>query len=152
MLQESTSTTWDLRAIDFARSTSTKVYILFLLAVCIVGSVKLVRMWWAAPPFRLSQKRSSPAYLQWLESENTSLRRWIGFVFLWWGMFASVNLQDVCNGLLNIQVKVINRLLIVYEIRDFSTALTAALLVVLFLYLIQWHVQNRMERLHHMPD
>jgi UDP-N-acetylmuramyl pentapeptide phosphotransferase/UDP-N-acetylglucosamine-1-phosphate transferase len=152
MVQESATATWDLRAIDSSPSTSTKIYILFLLAVCIFASVKLVRVWWTAPPFRLSKMRNSPAYLQRLETENSRFGRWIGFVFLWWGIFASVNLQDACNGLLSTEAKVINSLLIVYEIREFSTNLTAALLVVLFLYLIRWHLQNRIERLRHMPD
>jgi hypothetical protein len=41
--------------------------------------------------------------------------------------------------------------LILFVIQDFSTTLTMALLVVLFLHLVRWHMQKRIERLRHMP-
>jgi hypothetical protein len=147
MLQE--SPTWDLRYIDRPLSTSMKMYVLFLFVVCILASVKLVRVWRAAPPFRLSRKAGSPAYLQSLETSSISLRQWIGSTFLAWGICASVSLYDVCNRLLESKGSIGS--FVILFIQDFSTTLTMALLVVLFLYLVRWHMLERIERLRHMP-
>jgi hypothetical protein len=56
MIQEPESTTWDPRYIYREPSTSLKIYVLYLFVVCIVASVKLVQVWRAASPFRLSRK------------------------------------------------------------------------------------------------
>jgi hypothetical protein len=39
---------------------------------------------------------------------------------------------------------------ILFLVRDFSTAFTMALLVVLFLFLVRWHVLERIEHLRQM--
>jgi hypothetical protein len=148
MLQE--STTWNPRYIYREPSTSLKIYVLFLFAVCIVACVKLFRVWRAAPPFRLSRKAGSPAYLQSLEISSTSLSQWIGSTFLVWGIFSSVSLYDVCDRLFD--SKRIGSFVILFVIQDFSKTLTMALLVVLFLRLVRWHMLKRIERLRHIPD
>jgi hypothetical protein len=148
MLQESTG--WDPRYIYREPSTSLKIYVLFLFVVCIVASVKLVQVWRPAPPFRLSQKAGSAAYLHSLETSYTSLGQWIGFTFLGWGIFASVSIYDVCNRIFNSER--IGSFAILFIIQDFSTTLTMALLVVLFMYLVRWHMLKRIARLRHMHD
>jgi hypothetical protein len=148
MLQE--STTWDLRQMTREPSTSMMIYILSLFLVCIVTSVKLVKVWRPALPFRLSRQAGSPAYLQSLESSSSSLKQWIGSTFLAWGILASISLTDVCNRLL--ANKTMGNFVILFVIQDFSTTLTMALLVVLFLFLVRWHVLKRIEHIRHMPD
>lgn len=142
--------TWDLRSLTRRPSTSMQIYILFLFLVCIVTSVKLVRVWRAAPPFRLSRQAGSPTYLELLETSSSSLKQWIGSTFLGWGIFASISLTDVCSRLLD--YKTIGSSLIPFTIQDFSTALTMALLAVLFLFVVRWHMLKRIEHLRHMPD
>jgi len=90
----------DLRHMTREPSTSTKIHMLFLLIVCIVTTVKLIRVWRTAPPFRLSQRAGNPDYLRLLQTSGTSLRQWICLTVLTWGVFASVSLYDFCNGLL----------------------------------------------------
>ncbi len=131
-------------------STSMMIYVLFLFLVCIVTSVKLVRVWRPALPFRLSRQASSPAYLQSLESSSSSLKQWIGSAFLAWGIFASISLTDACNRLL--ANKTIGNFVILFVIQDFSMTLTMALLVVLFLFLVRWHMLKRIERISYMAD
>jgi hypothetical protein len=143
MLQE--TVTFDLRHMSREPSTSTELYILFLLAVSIVGSVKLIRVWRAAPPFKLSRQANSPTYLQLLATARTSLKHWIALTFLGWGLFASVNLSDVCNRLFD--ENTIRRFVILFVIQDFSTTLTMALLVMTFLFLVRWHIVKRIEHL-----
>src|SRR5258708_28746757 len=125
MLQE--SATWDLRRMTREPSTGMMIYVLFLCLVCIVTRVKLVRVWRAAAPFRLSRQASSPAYLALLETSSSSLKQWIGSTFLGWGIVASISLTDVCSRLLD--DKRIGSSVILFVIQDFSTALTMALLV-----------------------
>jgi len=148
MLQESTSTTWDLRTIGPEPSIGLKIYLLFLLGVCIVSIIKLVRVWRLAPPFRASRHRDNPAYPSLLRSLVASLRQWVSCTFLGWGIFASIRLSDVCGGLL--YEKSVGSLFVVYLVREFSTSLTLTLLVVLLPFLIQWYVSRRMEYLHNL--
>jgi hypothetical protein len=87
MLQE--STTWDLRHMTREPSTSTKIYMLFLLVVCIVTTGKLISVWRRALPFRLSQRAGNPDYPRLLQTSGTSLRQWICLTVLTWGVFAA---------------------------------------------------------------
>src|SRR5690242_7866627 len=137
MLQESASTAWDPRTVTSAPSTSLKIYMLFLLIVCITTSIKLVRIWRMAPPFRANRQRESSAYPPLLQSSAASLKQWISFTYLGWGVFASTSLYDLCNRLLD--DRRVGSLLVVYLIREFSTTLTMVLLVALFGFLAQWH-------------
>jgi len=147
MLQESMD--WDPRYIEGELSTSMKIYILFLFVVCVVTSVRLIRVWRAARPFRLSRQAGNPAYLRLLQASGASLKQWIGFTFLTWGVVASVGLHDFCEGLLG--EKRTARALILLTIQDFSTTLTMTLLVVLFSFLVRWHMISRIEHLGHIP-
>jgi hypothetical protein len=69
----------------------------------------------------------------------------MGFALLGWGLVASTDAYQACNHLLS--AKAIGTTLILLEIRDSSAHLSLALLVALFLFLTQWHLQNRIERL-----
>ena len=143
MLQESAATSWDPRAITSTPSVSLKLYMLFLLVVCIVTSIKLVRLWRMAPPFRAQRQRDNSAYLSLLQSSAASLKQWISFTYLGWGVFASISLYNLCNQLLD--DKRVGGLMVVFLVREFSTTLTMALLVALFAFLAQWHMSRRIQ-------
>lgn len=138
-------TTWELRNVPREASTSLKIYILFLLVVCVVTTIKLLRIWRAAPPFIPSRQANNPSYFQFLQTSGTSLKQWITFTFLGWGIAASITLSHVCNGLLTERLE--GRYVVLSVIEDFSTTLALALLVVLFLFLARWHVLKRIEHL-----
>jgi hypothetical protein len=116
---------------------------LFLLVVCIVTSIKLVRLWRMAPPFRAQRQRDNSAYLSLLQSSAASLKQWISFTYLGWGIFASISLYNLCNQLLD--DKRVGGLMVVFLVREFSTTLTMALLVALFAFLAQWHMSRRIQ-------
>jgi len=143
MLQESAATSWNPRAITSTPSVSLKLYMLFLLVVCIVTSIKLVRLWRMAPPFRAQRQRDNSAYLSLLQSSAASLKQWIGFTYLGWGIFASISLYNLWNQLLD--DKRVGGLMVVFLVREFSTTLTMALLVALFAFLAQWHMSRRIQ-------
>jgi hypothetical protein len=148
MLQE--TSTWDLRSDGGASSTSMKIYMLFLFVVCIVTIVRLIRTWWGAPLFRLSRQAGNAAYLGLLQASGASMKRWIGLTFLIWGIFASVSIHTFCEGLL--VEKRTGRGQILYAIQEFSTTLTMTLLVVLFSFLVRWHMLQRIAHLRHASD
>jgi len=76
MLQGQTA--WSYSHIhDHPPSTELQLYLLFLLAAGMVGIVKLLIVWWAAPPFRLPRVKDRPAYVQKLAATAASLQRWI---------------------------------------------------------------------------
>jgi hypothetical protein len=146
MLQESATTSWDVRTMCYEPSMMVKLYVLFLLAVCVVTSIKLVKLWITAPPFRLNRQAHNPAYWQKLESAKNSLKQWMAVTLLVGGIFTSVSVYDVCNRLLD--QKAYGGLLLISIIANFSSALTLCLVVVLFTLLVRWHIIKRMELLH----
>ena len=137
--------TWEYRHIIREPSTSFKLYVFFLLLVCIVAVVKLLRAWRGAPPFRLSAKEESPTYVQELHASASSLRQWIGLTFLGWGIFTSISLVDVCYRALS--EKVLGWATFLFVLTDYAHALNMALFAVLLLYLIRWHMLTRIDRL-----
>jgi hypothetical protein len=66
-------------------------------------------------------------------------------MFLGWGILSSTALYDFCNGMLN--EKVTGRMVVLLQIRESSALFATALWVVLFVFLVRWHVFARIERL-----
>src|SRR5208283_5268676 len=123
MLQE--TVTWDPQNMIVEPSTGQKIYVLFLVVVCVVTVVKLIRVWRIAFLFRLSTQANNPSYLKLLRSTHGSLSHWMWCTFLGWGILSSTALYDFCNGMLN--EKVTGRLVILLQIREFSALLATAL-------------------------
>jgi hypothetical protein len=143
MVQESVG--WDSQNLIREPSTSFKVYMLFLIFVCIVTIVKLVRVWRGALPFRLSSQAKNPGYLKLLRTSSRSLSHWFVCIFLAWGILSSRAIYDVCRGMRN--EKTTGGGVILFVIQDLSTALSMALWVALFVFLVRWHLSNRIGRL-----
>ena len=61
------------------------------------------------------------------------------------GDFCFKSIYDFCDRLLD--QKTVGSLVVVFFVRDLSTALTMALLVALFAFLVQWHIGRRIENL-----
>jgi hypothetical protein len=139
------SAAWNFQNIHRQTSTSFKVYLFFLLFVCVVTSVKLLKAWRAAPPFSLPRQVSNPAYLRTLEDSCTSLKYWIGCILLAWGVMTSTSLVEVSNRLL--REKTIGSATFLILLEDYSVVLSLALFVVLFVFLVRWHLLLRIERL-----
>ena len=143
MLQESVG--WDTQNLIREPSTSFKIYVVFLIVVCVATSIKLIRVWRVAPPFRLSSQAKSPDYLNLLRISGHSLSHWIMCTFLAWAILTSTAVYDVCRGMQN--EKTTGLAVILFVIQDFSSALSMALWVVLFVFLVRWHVSGRIARL-----
>jgi hypothetical protein len=143
--QESATVEWDPRFIDRTPSTALKIYGLFLLVACVVTLFNLARVWRAVPPFSRKSPAVPSAYLGLLRATASRCGRWIALIFLAWGLLTSTSVYDLCSSLLVEKVTGRNQLLLM--IQGFSSDLSMALWVVLFVYLARWHLLVRLERL-----
>ena len=145
MLQESSSTAWDPRAMHSVPSAIFKIYLLFLMTVSVVAFFKMMLVWRTAPPFRTARQKDDPKYLPLLKSTVQSFSYWKSLTYLGWWIFASISLYQLCNRLLD--DRRVGDLLVVFLLREFSTTFTMALLVALLVHLLQWNLQKRIEKL-----
>lgn len=122
-----------------------RIYLLLLLLACVMATIKLIRIWRAAPPFKSSEDLSNPAYRQLLRASRTGLNQWIACVLITWGILGSTAVYDDCEGML--ASKHFTHSMILFALQDFSVSLSVALVAVLFLFLVRWHVLRRIERL-----
>jgi hypothetical protein len=117
----------------------------FLIAAVIVASIKLIKIWHIAPPFRLLRQANDPTFRRLLERSADSLKHWTWCTIVVLGIVLANGLQAACGALLNEAAPA--RASILFAIEDLSSALNMALLVVLFLFLIRWHVLTRIKHL-----
>jgi hypothetical protein len=143
MIQE--STTWDWRQLHPVLSTCMRIYLLFLFVTCVVAAAKLVRAWRAALPFRLLRQAGNLTYIRSLRASSTSLKHWVGCVFIGWGICTSTSLYEFCVRLLD--ENRVGSFAILFAVLGFSSTLTMTLLVVLFVSLVRWHLIQRIENL-----
>jgi len=122
-----------------------RVYVLFVLAVWIVTSVKLLKVWRVVPPLRSYRQAQNPGYQKLLEESDSSLKRWICLTLIGWGIYASYSVSDACYRLLGL--KSVGQFIVLGVVEEFSVGLTLALLAVLFAFLVRWHVIKRIQRL-----
>jgi hypothetical protein len=134
---------WDPRFVDRAPSTVLKVYVLFLLAACVVTLFNLAKVWRAVPPFSRKSPAVGSVYLKLLEKSANRVRRWIGLIFLMSGLLTTTTVYDTCSALL--LAKRPGLTAVVPVIQDFSATLGIGLSVVLILYLVRWHILVRLE-------
>ncbi len=143
MLSESVG--WDVLNLIREPSNSSRIYILLLIVVCAATSVELIQIWRPAPPFRLSRQAKNPDYLRLLRVSAHSLSQWMRLTLLGWAISGSTALYKVCSGLL--LEKATGLAVIQFVIRNFAMTFAMALWVVLFVFLVRWHVSVRIERL-----
>lgn len=143
MVQASVS--WDPQTLIREPSVIFKIYLLFLVVVCATTTMKLVRIWRAVPPLRRVDRLDDPIYMKLMRTASRSLSQWIGCTFFAWGILVATTLCEVSSGMMN--EKVSGRLMILFEVRDFSTALSLTLWIALYVFLVRWHVVARIDAL-----
>lgn len=115
--------TFDLRNVIDGTSRTMEIYTFLFLVAIIVTAVEVVRVWWVAPPFRLSRRAGNPSFLMTLAGSMHSLQRWSKCTLLGWGMFTSLRITDLSKLLPQ---------------------------VVLLSFLSRWHMLKRIEYLRHL--
>ena len=144
MLQED-AVGWDPVTICRTADTITRVYVLFLFAAMIVGVARIVKLWIAAPPFLLKRQTDNPGYLRALEVSSSSLRHWIGCTLLACGLVSSYHVATF--GRTFPGSKTTGFILILDWIQYLGTASCLAFVVAFLLFLAQWHMRIRIQRL-----
>jgi hypothetical protein len=147
MIMQEDSVTWNPTYFQPHIGPLVKLYVWLMLATLVVAFSKLIRLWIAAPPFRLSRV-SHPGYLGRLQATRNSLQQWIGCTLLAGCFGFTVEVYNSCNRVL--EVKAAGIFVFAGTIRDLSVIPTLALFVAFVLFLIQWHLLNRIERLRPM--
>jgi hypothetical protein len=146
MLQESTTVQWDPIYIYRDPGIAFRIYLLFLVVPCVVTVSRLVRVWRVVLPFTNKRASLDSAYLRLLQVSTNGIKRWIGLVCLAWGLLTSAGVYHAC-GMMYFE-KNIRGAAILLWVQDFSVALSMALSVVVFLYLVRWYLLVRTERFH----
>lgn len=126
-------------------TTAFKLYVFFLLLVCAVTCLKLIKLWKASPPFRPSASANSPEHLVLLRMTSKSLKQWIGSVILAYGLLVSTSVYNVCRDVMNDNR--VGGAALWFVIQDYAAALSLALFVIAFAFLARWHILGRIERL-----
>ena len=145
MLQESATTAWDLRNMTVELPAGEKLYLVYLLVVCIVTSMNLARVWRSALPFTLARLKPTTGYIQLLDSAACSLKQWFGLTLLVWALSSSLNVYRLCNRILD--DRRLGDLVLVFLVREFSTILSLTLLICLLVFLARWHILTRLAKL-----
>lgn len=145
MVQDDSSVGWDPALLPPSLSPIVRIYALFLFVAIVATVGRVLALWIAAPPFRLSRKANDHDYLQQLRTVYVNFKQWMICTLLACAFVASVELYQVSTRLL--EAKVSGTVLILFEIRRFSLIPEMASFVALFLFLAQWHLLNRIGRL-----
>jgi hypothetical protein len=147
-VMQDTGTSWDFNTMTGTHAPSgvTQFYILFLLAACVAGGVKLVDAWRTAAHLKEDVSSRKPEYFRILLTHITSLKRWIQLTILTWGFCLCVNLaRDLTRLGFNFR-EIQNSFALFTALRDYLVFSTMAIFVVTFLYLVRWYLLNRLER------
>ncbi len=148
LLMQDTVTSWDLNSMTdtHALSEATKLYILFLLAACVAGGVKLIDAWRNAGRLRRNSVSAQPEYFRMLLTHSTSLKRWTQLTILMWGLCLCVNVaSDVTRLGINFR-EIQNSFALLTTLKEYLAFSTMAMIVVTFLYLVRWNLLTRLER------
>ena len=144
MLQEST-TTWDLRALPPETSPAERLYLLFLLIVFIVALVELMRSWRSAPLSKALSPTERTKYVKRLQIAGTKLKQWIYITLLACGFLISYELWHESTRLLIERVH--DSLEVLLSFRGLFVLLEMTFLVAIFVFLVRWHIVNRIAKL-----
>jgi len=147
MLQgEEGTVQWDPLTFEVHYPMIWKIYALFLLVALFVTLAKLIKLWIAAPPFRLRQQANSSAYLKRLNESRTSLKQWMGCALIGWGIVATQGTGEISERLL--QAKATGTIVILSAAYYFSPLLLSGLTVVLLIFLARWYLLARVQWLN----
>jgi hypothetical protein len=93
-------TTWDFRTVPHESSSFEKILVFFFLAAGIVAATQLIRIWRAAPPFRLPLQAGNLLLVSQLETGIRSLTQWMRLTALLCAFLACCEFKRESTGFL----------------------------------------------------
>ena len=139
------ATGWDPITICRWVDPITRLYALILLVAMIVGAVRIVKLWIAAPPFRLERKRNNHDYLRLLESSCSSTKQWMGLAVLGWAFL--VSREAVRFGMYADETRRTGWAFMLSTTQLLGAVTEFAIIAVLLLFLVRWHMLNRIQQI-----
>jgi hypothetical protein len=147
IIMQDTATSWDFNSITatHAPSGATKLYILFLFAACAAAGLKLVDTWRNSARLKAKAPSAQAEYFGILLRHIASLKRWIQLTILTWGFCLCVNVVTELTRLGSNFREIQNQFALLTTLREYLAFSTMAMFVITFLYLVRWHLLNRLE-------
>jgi hypothetical protein len=149
MFQDGSSIQFEPMFIDGHPEPTVKIYVLVFLIALAVMLVRLLALWIAAPPFRLSRQAKNPGFIDKMQAMRASMKQWMGCMLLGSAFVACTQLVQSCDRLLASNATNAG---LVYAVRDIAVSINLGLFAALLLFLAQWHLHRRIERLLHGSD
>ncbi len=146
MLQQA-PTNWDPLYVDYHPPLDERLFILFTFAVGIIVFVKLLRIWWKAPPFRRSLPADLPVYALQLRLQAVSLKRWILLPLFAWMLLLAHHLYELLGYIQRNKMFGISAC--AGDLRELSGCLLFALIIALLALFAHWHIRLHLEKLKH---
>lgn len=140
-MQEESINWSDPVIVDRYPSTELRLYVIFLVLIVVVASIRMIRLWYAAPPFRLMRQANNPAYLRLLSATKQSLQQWMGCTLLSWAVFTSLTVTEFAHRALMQKATGIAAFL--GEAENIGMTITLTLFIVMLLFLSRWHILRR---------
>lgn len=144
MLQQSSGLSLDPIIIDREMWIGYKIYVCFLFAALAWAGFRIIRVWSPVPPF--SSKARHPPDRDCVKSWRRlarSVARWTGLILVGAALIVAIALCRMASVPPQVAL---NASVFLPDLGDVGGSLVAALVVVLVLYLIRWHLMLRIER------
>jgi hypothetical protein len=138
-------TTWDPRNMTAPLSTIERIYIFFLLFVCVMALTRFVRAWQFGRSFRRLGQPTNPEYITMLGAWITSLKQWLLVTFLCLGFVCSQTFYTSSRALF--RGNPITLTIFLSELGEFMPIISMTFLVTGLAFLIRWSLMWRLQNL-----
>ena len=129
---------WDLRSINVHSSGLYQIFVMYILAVFFMGSLKIIRVW------RILIQRppdDQGRYIQELNKVVDNIGRWTQLTFLLWGLYVCLLVARTCQAWMILSSHYLS---VWPNVLHEIAALTAAMLsTTTLLFLGRWCVERR---------
>jgi hypothetical protein len=142
---QQTAAQWDMNAIDRYPPPDERYFILALFVVCVVVTVKILRIWLLAPPFRRALPATPPNYRKKLQLCINALTHWRWLPVFFWLFLSSHRLYILFVGF-EID-KTIPISVTMGNLQELAKFLSFALSAVFYVFLLRWNVLIRLTKL-----
>ena len=144
MVQQ-TPTQWDLSGVDRYSAPDEKLFVLALFVVFLTVTLKLVRIWLLAPPFRRALPSNPTKYRKRLELSVRSLAQWLWLPVFFCFFLCTHRLSALFAGIESIKIFPVSSTM--DELKELTTYFSYALSVTAYAFLIRWNLLLRLTKL-----
>jgi hypothetical protein len=141
---QQTATQWDLNTIDRYPPPDERYFILALFVVCVVATVKVVRIWLLAPPFRRALP-APPNYRKKLQLCINALAHWLWLPIFFWLFLSTHRLYALLVDFENTKTTPIWAT--IGDLQELAKFFSFALSAAFYVFLLRWNLLIRLIKL-----